>query len=108
VIGNLGHNTQIRDKTVYVSGIALDDKAYAQRIDPVVLEDQINPRDNFAPVAVPEELYFVIGDNRDRSLDSRFFGYVRRSKVMGKIVLIYSSWDQEGSAVQRDRIGQRF
>jgi len=73
VIGIQGDTINIYNKIICGNGIALDDEAYAQRIDPVVLEDQINPRDNFAPVAVPEELYFVIGDNRDRSLDSRFF-----------------------------------
>ncbi|HEY6085881.1 MAG TPA: signal peptidase I, partial [Nitrospira sp.] len=64
-------------------------------------------RDNFGPVSIPEDSYFVLGDNRDQSLDSRFFGHVRRSKIMGKVFLIYWSWDEANNSIRWDRIGQR-
>lgn len=108
VIGLPGETIQIRNKTVYVNDTPLDDSTYTQRIDPGILNGTINPRDNFGPVKVPNEAYFVMGDNRDQSLDSRFFGYVQRSKVMGKMLFIYWSWDQESSRVRWDRIGQSF
>ena len=108
VIGLPGETIEIRDKSVYVNGTALDDSTYTQRIDPGILDATINPRDNFGPVTVPEEAYFVLGDNRDQSLDSRFFGYVDRSKVMGKMLFIYWSWDQENSLIRVDRIGKSF
>jgi signal peptidase I len=108
VIGLPGEIIHIRRKTVYVNGIALDDSAYAQRIDPGFLDEQVNPRDTFGPVTVPAESYFVMGDNRDQSLDSRFFGYVQRSKVLGKLLFVYWSWDQEETRVRWERMGKRI
>ena len=77
-------------------GQPLDDKAFTQRIDPGVIDGTINPRDNFGPVTVPEGSYFVMGDNRDQSLDSRFWGYVREEKIRGKAFRIYWSWNGQG------------
>ena len=107
IIGLPGETIQIRDKIVYVNDKLLEDSAYTQRIDPGVIDGTINPRDNFGPVTVPDEAYFVMGDNRDQSLDSRFWGYVHHSKVMGKLFFIYWSWDQESMSVRWNRIGQR-
>jgi signal peptidase I len=108
VIGLPGETIHIRRKTVHVNDTALDDSAYTQRIDPGFLDEQVNPRDTFGPVTVPAESYFVMGDNRDQSLDSRFFGYVQRSKVMGKMLFVYWSWDQEENRVRWERIGLRI
>lgn len=108
VIGLPGETIHIRRKTVYVNGTALDDSAYTQRIDPGFLDEQVNPRDTFGPVTVPTESYFVMGDNRDQSLDSRFFGYVQRSKIMGNMLFVYWSWDQEENRVRWERIGKRI
>ena len=107
VIGLPGESIEIRNKTVYVNNSALDDRAYSQRIDTGILDAKINPRDNFGPVTVPEESYFVLGDNRDQSLDSRVFGYVHRSKVMGKMLFIYWSWDDGQNLVRWERVGQQ-
>ncbi|HET9961780.1 MAG TPA: signal peptidase I [Nitrospiraceae bacterium] len=97
VVGLPGDTIQIRNKVVYVNGAAYDDKAFTQRIDPGVIDGHINPRDNFGPVTVPEDAYFVMGDNRDQSLDSRFWGYVRTEKIRGKAFRIYWSWSGQGS-----------
>lgn len=107
VVGLPGETIHIRDKFVYVNEKAIDDSAYTQRVDPGVFDSQANPRDNFGPVSIPEDSYFVLGDNRDQSLDSRFFGHVRRSKIMGKVFLIYWSWDEANNSIRWDRIGQR-
>lgn len=107
IVGLPGETIQIRDKMVYVNDTLLEDSTYTQRIDPGVIDGTINPRDNFGPVTVPDEVYFVMGDNRDQSLDSRFWGYVQRSKVMGKLFFIYWSWDRGSMSVRWDRIGQR-
>ena len=107
VIGLPGERIEIRNKTVYVNDTALEDGGYSQRIDPGILDAQTNPRDNLGPVTVPQESYFVMGDNRDQSLDSRFFGYVHRSKVIGKALFIYWSWDDRQNFVRWERIGQR-
>lgn len=106
IVGLPGETIEIRNKMVYVNGTPLDESTYVQRIDPGIIDGTINPRDNFGPVTVPEEAYFVLGDNRDQSLDSRFWGYVQRSKVMGKLFCIYWSWDQEQMSIRWDRVGQ--
>lgn len=65
------------------------------------------PRDNFGPVKIPEDSLFVMGDNRDQSYDSRFWGFVKKSSVKGRIKGIYWSWDKENSRVRWDRIGKK-
>ena len=108
IIGLPGKTILIRNKTVYVNDQPLDDVNYTQRIDPGIIDGAINPRDNFGPVTVPGEAYFVMGDNRDQSLDSRFWGYVQRSKVLGKLWGIYWSWDTDNSNIRWDRVGRTW
>jgi signal peptidase I len=109
IVGTPGDTVQIRNKVVLVNGTPLDDRAFTQRIDPGIIDGTINPRDNFGPVTVPEGSYFVMGDNRDQSLDSRFWGYVREEKIRGKAFRIYWSWSGQGhwtEWVRWDRLGK--
>ncbi|MDR4494192.1 MAG: signal peptidase I [Nitrospirales bacterium] len=109
VIGMPGDTIQIQDKKVSVNGQPLMDEAYTQRIDPGIVDGHINPRDNLGPLTVPPNSYFVMGDNRDQSLDSRFWGFVKKEKIIGKVDRIYWSWNSQASgieAVRWARIGQ--
>jgi signal peptidase I len=100
VIGTPGDVLEMRDKVLYRNGQKLNEP-YAQHVEP----DYRPTRDNFGPITVPEDKYFVMGDNRDQSYDSRFWGFVDRDKIAGKAMILYWSW--EGfSNIRWNRIGQ--
>lgn len=111
IIGLPGDTLKIKDKVLFLNGEKIEDDSYTQRIDPGIIDGRINPRDNFGPITVPPDSYFVMGDNRDQSLDSRFFGFVKREKILGRVSIIYWSWDGDVSwseGVRWNRIGQRL
>ncbi|MDR2668981.1 MAG: signal peptidase I [Desulfovibrio sp.] len=86
VVGVPGDTLEMRNKRLYRNGIPADEPY-------VVLKDTAgNPhRDNFRPLTVPPGKVFVLGDNRDNSLDSRYWGFVDKDTVQGKAVVIYWS-----------------
>ena len=109
IIGLPGDTIYAKNKVVYINGKPLRDESYTQRIDPGIIDGRINPRDNFGPITVPQESYFVMGDNRDQSLDSRFWGFVKMDKIKGRAFMSYWSWNGQGSWVdwvRWDRIGK--
>jgi signal peptidase I len=110
IIGLPGDAVEVRDKTVYINGKKLDDH-WGTYTDAVVLPNGVQTRDNFGPVRVPPDHYFVMGDNRDQSYDSRFWfggrgGFVPRKDILGKAFIIYWSWTDHGFGVRWDRIGK--
>ncbi len=109
VIGTPGDSILIRNKQVLINGKPLEDAHFTQRVDPGIIDGRINPRDNYGPLTVPPDSYFVMGDNRDQSLDSRFWGFVKMDKIKGRAFLVYWSWNGQGSWtnwVRWERIGR--
>jgi signal peptidase I len=90
-----GQTVQVADKTVYVDGAVATVPPSAKNTDQKILPGDLSFRDNFGPYVVPQGQYFVMGDNRDDSQDSRFWGTVPAGNIKGKAVFIYWSWDPD-------------
>lgn len=102
VIGVPGDTIEIRNKNVYING--------ERYLTPEAVYKDGNmtagPRDNMPPVTIPPDKFFVMGDNRDRSYDSRFWRFVDRPLIKGLAFIKYWSWDSEKFSPRWNRIGR--
>ncbi len=101
-----GDTIEVRNKELYVNN-KLVTEAHVAHLETNIIPASENPRDNFGPVTVPKDAYFVMGDNRDRAYDSRFWGFVEKAKIKGTVKQIYWSWDRKNSSVRWGRLGQK-
>jgi signal peptidase I len=127
VIGLPGDKIEIKDGTLFINdqpvkvkdlGLYPDDDGnsgfYAK---PELLKEQLGTVShdilymhsqagyNFGPVLVPKDSYFMMGDNRDNSQDSRVWGFVKFNKILGRALIIYWSWDDTTHGVRWKRFG---
>ena len=128
-----GDTVEMRDKILYINNV-YQDEPYVQYLDKNVYRSdnkrwsdssnfswQFNylseeakerfkgnyqpTRDNFGPIVVPEGSYFCLGDNRDHSSDSRYWGFVEGSLIKGRPIILYFSWDHNHWLPRFSRIG---
>lgn len=95
VIGLPGETLEVRGKQVYIDRAPLDEP-YLQNQGPSYASSVVlDRRDNFGPITVPDDHYFMMGDNRDNSEDSRYWGPLPHAYLKGKAMILY--WSYEGA-----------
>lgn len=101
VVAKGGDEVQVLDKVLYINGTPIDETRFAIHSDSATIPSgTTQPRDNFGQVTIPPEHYFVMGDNRDNSSDSRYWGTVPRGQILGKALMIHWSWQPDAKAPQ--------
>lgn len=134
LIGMPGDTLAMRDGLLYLNSKRQDEAVFAHHTDPGgdgthpwmnwqqqyltsdIERDRYRPsRDNWGPLVVPDRRYFVLGDNRDESLDSRYWGFVDEAALKGKAVVLYFSLDHNAlgpvpfvNQIRWGRIGERL
>ena len=110
VIGLPGETLEIREKKVYINGKPLDE-LYVHFLQPaksLTEESEVTSSDvleRYGPVTVPPDQYFMMGDNRDNSQDSRYWGFMSRDLVKGKALVIYWSYESGREEYQDNGAG---
>ncbi len=98
-IGLPGETLEIRHKTVFINGTPIEEP-YKVHTDPHIYGDTTYPnffasdlrRDSFGPELIPQDSYFAMGDNRDDSADSRYFGFLPRDHIVGRPLIVFWSY----------------
>ena len=109
VIGLPGETVELREKKVYINGTAarravraLPDAAVERRTR---RSTSFDVRERYGPVTVPPDQYFVMGDNRDNSQDSRYWGFLPRDYIKGKALMIYWSYESGREDYEDEGLG---
>ncbi|CCK80354.1 signal peptidase I [Desulfobacula toluolica] len=105
VVATGGDTVEIVNKKLYVNDRLIENEPYAVYKTSIIYPGIVSKRDNLKKTAVPENNLFVMGDNRDNSHDSRFWGFVDLKAVRGEAFIIYWSWNKNKFGVRWNRIG---
>ncbi|MBI5236303.1 MAG: signal peptidase I [Deltaproteobacteria bacterium] len=98
-----GETIEMRGKVIYVNGKVWDERFGVNKGGQ--FGETVEKNINFGPITVPDGHVFVMGDNRDRSYDSRFWGTVPIREIKGKAFILYWSWDSASNWIRFSRIG---
>ena len=106
VVGLPGDTVEVRNRQVLINGTRVDEP-YAHYLFPVGDDEQggFDVRARYGPVTVPPDHYFMMGDNRDNSQDSRYWGFLPAHYVKGRALTIYWSFEPPDPAVQTGPLG---
>src|SRR5687768_13340035 len=107
VIGLPGETVELRNKKVYINGQPLEE-SYVHFLEPAHNAQEVTSfdvRERYGPVQVPSDQYFVMGDNRDNSQDSRYWGFLPRGYIKGRALMIYWSYDAEPAGPDEGGVG---
>jgi len=105
VVAIEGDTLEIVNKQLYVNDKRVEGEPYAVHKTRDIIPGKFSTRDNLRKIKVPENSLFVMGDNRDNSHDSRFWGFVDLKAVRGQAFIIYWSWNKNKFGVRWNRIG---
>lgn len=113
-IGLPGETLEIKDKVVYINDRPLDEP-YKHHSDNRIFQPRSgnsfsfeSRRDNFGPVKIPEDAYFMMGDNRDDSADSRYFGFLPEDLIVGRPLVIFWSYEDGKDAHLKTSLGEQL
>jgi signal peptidase I len=110
VIGLPGETIELKEKRIYINGKMIEEP-YVHFLEPPGSSSDLHEvtpfdvRERYGPVTVPPNQYFVMGDNRDNSQDSRYWGFLRRDYIKGKALVIYWSYESDREDYQDDSTG---
>ena len=104
-IGLPGETLEIIDKTIHINGKPIEEN-YKSHSDPTIYRrtqgihflSSDSVRDNFGPITIPEDFYFMMGDNRDDSADSRYWGALPRDYIVGRPLIVFWSYEDDSDA----------
>lgn len=111
IVGLPGEQIQTRGRQVLVNGAPLAEP-YLRSSEPVAARPGGETFCGYAygcrPIVLPPDAYFVMGDNRDNSQDSRYWGFVTLDKIVGRATMVYFSWDSDRHRLRSERLGHRL
>jgi signal peptidase I len=110
IIGLPGETLELKEKKVYIDGAPLEEP-YVHFLEPPGSRQSshevtsLDVRERYGPVKIPENQYFAMGDNRDNSQDSRYWGFLPRDYIKGKALIIYWSYEAEREDYEDSSVG---